>query len=188
MVDIMLKADQVRSAPAEVRSWLKDMLRLEQEAEAPPPHGLAECTTEEAALVLTEIQSDYLACQVFFELGRQNPAENARAVVLHKTSLEDIMHHVRLANVQHLAACLDKIGAAFLSVRGDPEARLFVFDDRGGCYVHQTTRQSVRSLWETLVIARMGGATEQLRNRTSMPVGPTMPIRPDPAVERTAST
>jgi hypothetical protein len=180
MVDLVLKADQIRSAPREVRAWLGSMLQqewgLQAEADPGPGHVLAECSSEEAALVLAEIQSDYLACQVFFELGRGIPLESARGARLHRVLLSDILHHVRLGSVEHLAACLEEISRAFATVRSDPEARILAVDHGGACYVQEMTRQSIRSLWETLVMTRMGRAAEQLGSRMDLPSGPTMPL------------
>jgi hypothetical protein len=42
------------------------------------------------------------------------------------------------------------ITQAFRSVRNDPEASLFGFDQYGLVWIHQTTHDSIRALWEQL--------------------------------------
>jgi hypothetical protein len=178
MVGLVLSADQLRSAPEEVKNWLRGLLQRELllggEAEIAPSQMLAECSPDEAALVLRQIHNDYLACQVFFELGREDPVETARRSVLHRTSVDEIMHHVPVGDVQHLVACLEEISNAFGLVRRDPEAKLLAIDERGGCYVHQTTRRSIKGLWEALVTARLQETPASFP--TMLPAGPTMPL------------
>ena len=83
MVDLVLKAEQIRLAPLEVKEWIRSVVLAEL---APGPErgqdetaeaALAECTVEEAGLVLEPVRDDYLAAQVFLELGRE-PAHNMR--------------------------------------------------------------------------------------------------------------
>jgi hypothetical protein len=182
MVDLVLNADQIRSAPREVREWLKSVVEqelargdtYEEQPRQAPSLALAECSPQEAALILEQIQNDYLASQVFFELGREDPLDRDRSSLLRRTSLEQIMHHVKFTDIEHLAVCLDEISDAFRTVRSDPNAALFAFDGEGGCYVHQTTRRSIRALWQTLVTARVGRHPAFLRS--TMPTGPSVPI------------
>src|SRR4051812_47382568 len=107
MVNLVLTADQIRSAPPEVRQWLRNLLAaeldlpvdaVEHRAET-AARTLADCTFDEAALILQQIQSDYLACQVFFELGREDAAGKMRSGPVRRTSLEEIMHHTKLTDV-----------------------------------------------------------------------------------------
>jgi hypothetical protein len=182
MVDLVLTADQIRSAPVPVREWVRNLLAAELDLPVRPiepredtARTLAECTVDEAARILEHIQSDYLACQVFFELGRDVGPGRAPSASVHRTSLEEIMHHVRLTDVQHLATCLDEISQAFRRVRNDDAVILFAFDQQGGCYVHEMTRRSIRALWQVLVTSRLGGSAPA--------VGPVMPAGPPLASE-----
>ena len=171
MVDLVLTAAQIRSAPSAVRVWVRNLLAAELglplEPQEETARTLAECTVNEAAQILERIQNDYLACQLFFELGRERIPGRAPAASAHRTALEEIMHHVRLTDVDHLAAGLDEIGRAFRAIRGDADALLFAFDQQGGCYVHETTRRSIRALWQALVTSRLGA--------TAPAVSPVMP-------------
>jgi hypothetical protein len=180
MVDVLLKAEQIKTAPREVKAWLNAVLEqelnLKPDPSTAPSNVLAECTIEEAALVLAGLQSDYLACQVFFELGRDRPVENTAATRLHRVALETVMHHVRLDSVEHLATCLGEISRAFANVRRDPEARILALDNAGYCYVREITRQSIKAVWENLVMSRMGKAAEALGARMNVPSGPAVPV------------
>jgi hypothetical protein len=176
MVDFLLRAEEVDSAPREVKDWLASLLDRQvaggtaAAARREPGPILAECSVEEAARVLDLLQSDYLACQVFFELGRDEPAAATPPWQLHRIGLDQILHHVRLADARHLVACLEKIAGAYRTVHPEGGAALFGLDERGGCYVHPTTRQSIHRLWQALVTdhLRSAGAWPQ----AGMPAGP----------------
>jgi len=180
MVNLVLSADQIRSAPPPVREWVRNLLAAEldlpvepmEHREATAARTLTECTVDEAALILQQIQNDYLACQVFFELGREDATAKSRSALIHRTSLEEIMHHVKLADVKHLVACLEEISRAFHEVRGDADAALFAFDRQGDCYVHETTRRSIRTLWQALVTSRLSTSAPPVK--PAMPAGPSL--------------
>jgi hypothetical protein len=165
-----------------VREWIKSILLVELSLAPGPEHGqsemreatLAECTVAEAGLVLEQIRDDYLASQVFFELGRDNLREKTELPGLHRISVAEILRHTRLGDPQHLAACLERIGAAFQTVRHDPAAILFAFDQVGNLYVHDATRRSIKQLWQTLVTSRLGNAPEL--SGIATPKGPVTPI------------
>lgn len=155
MVGLVLTPEQVKSAPPEVRAWLHAMLEAEyggpdlrsgQDEDA----RLAALEPEEAAAMLDRIRSDFLSTQVFFEFGREPSAAAQLPPHLHRVAIPDILRHTQIGDVQHLAACLDAITAAFRAVRGDPDAALFAFDQGGGCYVHVATRQSIQAVWRQL--------------------------------------
>lgn len=179
MVDLLLKADQIKSAPREVKNWLKAMLErdlsLMPDSNTNPSWALAECTIEEAALVLAAIQNDYLACQVFFELGRDQYVEDTPPNRFHKVSLTIVMHHVRLSSGEHLIACLEEISQTFANVRHEPEVQILALDGNGNCYIRETTRQSIRAIWEDLVVNRTGKAAKTLDSRIITPSEPSMP-------------
>ncbi|MBV8092472.1 MAG: hypothetical protein JO110_04415 [Acetobacteraceae bacterium] len=141
MVGIVLTPEQVRSAPAEVREWIKAQIEAEfagglplgsERGEAHRVSALSACRPDEALAVLDRIHRHYMACQVFFELGRDSPGI-PRPPELHRTTVGDIIGHARLDSVDHLGACLATIQNAFREVRQDPGAALFAFDERGGC-------------------------------------------------------
>jgi hypothetical protein len=187
MVDLALKAEQIRSAPREVKEWIRSVV-LAELALAPGPErrqdetaeaSLAACTVEEAGQVLEDIRDDYLSAQVFLELGRDTAHEISGSPELHRIAVTDILRHTRLGDTQHLAACLDRIAQAFQAVRRDPSATLFAFDRMGGLYVHDTTQQSIRALWQALVTSRLPPASAP--PGMAFPAGPTVPLdaRPD---------
>ena len=167
MAALLLTSEQIRTAPPEVRHWLKTVIDAEfelgalQEPAEHPRHELSACTLDEAKSVLELIRSDYISTQVFFELGREYPLAAPSQGPLYRLSLPDIARHCRLRNFEHLAACLETITAAFREVRQDPEASLFASDQRGGLYIHDGTRRSIAQLWHQLVLGETGQATAQ---------------------------
>ncbi|MDR3472076.1 MAG: hypothetical protein P4M09_10345 [Devosia sp.] len=180
MVDLVIKAEDLRAAPQQVREWLAAQL-LDNLNIAAVPSGsetrqeptLAALTTEEAARMLELLRSDYLASQVFFELGRDAPDYALQRPAAHRIALADIVRHTRLGDLDHLAACLDSISAAFRQVHPDPSAMLFAFDQSGGLYVHESTRKSIKALWRAIVTS--GGTGDALAAST-VPAGPTVPL------------
>jgi hypothetical protein len=156
MVGLVLTPEQVNSAPPEVRAWLHSLLETEyggpelRQAGRDGTGNLAAMETEEAVAVLDRIRGDFLACQVFFEFGREASHTAHLPPQLHRVAVPDVMRHTQIADIQHLAACFDTISAAFRDVRGDPEASLIGFDQNGGCYVHATTRRSIQAVWRQM--------------------------------------
>ena len=79
MAGLVLGAEQTRSAPREVNEWIWSFVLAELALAPGPERGqdemaevaLAERTVEEAGLVLEHIRDDYLAAQVFLEIGRR---------------------------------------------------------------------------------------------------------------------
>jgi hypothetical protein len=181
MVNLVLTPDQVRSAPAFVRQWIRSLLAADfdfpvaaaESGDAAAANALAECSLDEAALVLQQIQNDYLACQVFFDLGREEGAAGLHgASAIHRTSLAAIMQHVRLPDIEHLVAYLDEIARAYQRVRGTADAALLAVDRQGDCYIHETTRRSIRALWKALVTSRLNPAVPAVQ--PAMPAGPAV--------------
>lgn len=186
MVDLVISAAQIKSAPHEVKEWIRATILDELALESEPGHGLenrtgaalAECSLEEASLVLEQIRDDYIACQVFFELGRDSLREQTVPPELHRIAIANILRHIRLGDPKHLGTCLNRIGEAFQAVRHDPNATLFALDRAGGLYVHDTTKASIEALWQALVTSRML-STSELPGMTA-PAGPTVPLAARP--------
>jgi hypothetical protein len=154
-----------------VKEWIRSVvlaeLALEPGPEPGPERGqdetaeaaLAECTVEEAGLVLEHIRDDDLAAQVSLEVGSDTAHQYAGSPELHRIPVTDILHHTRLGNAQHLAACLDRIAQAFQEVRRDPGTTLFAIDHIGGLYVHDTTGKSLRRSGQALVTSGLTPAS-----------------------------
>lgn len=155
MTSFSFTAEQIKSAPAEVRRWFEKEITAEfRELAAPhpePTHApeLAACTAEEALAVFDAIRDDFAAAQVFLELGREPPIGNSPAP-LHALSIADIKRNLRLGD-DRLADAFGVIGRTFMRLRNDPAAALFGFDQANHIYLHEATHRSIRSLWETLV-------------------------------------
>jgi hypothetical protein len=149
--------DQVKSAPPEVRRWMERetaaalaaLHRPEPNPADPHAAALAACTPEDAAEVYELIKGNFLLSQVFFELAREALGRGAGAS-LHALGLADMLWQTQLADGDRLVDCFSAINQAFRTVRNDPEASLFGFDQYGQVWIHQTTHDSIRELWEQL--------------------------------------
>jgi hypothetical protein len=157
MTSFTFSVEQVRSAPPEVRRWIEREIAASLAALGKSEHdpsqvhaaALAACLPEEAAQVFELIKGNFLLSQVFFELARETP-NNRSAASLYPISIADILRHTRLGDGDRLVDCFTAINQAFRSIRNDPEATLFGFDQFGHVFIQQTTHDSIRQLWEQL--------------------------------------
>jgi hypothetical protein len=157
MMSFTFSIDQVRPAPLEVRRWIERevtaAVALLQGIEHDPSQlhetALSACTPHEAAEVYELIRGNFLLSQVFFELAREAPRNRGEAP-LHALGLADMLRHTRVADGDRLVECFTAINQAFQTIRNDPEASLFGFDQYGHVWIHQTTHESIRELWEQL--------------------------------------
>jgi hypothetical protein len=160
MTSFTFSIEQVRSAPPEVRRWIERELtaalavlnRLEHDPSQVHAAALAACTPQEAAQLLEMIKGNFLLSQVFFELARDMPNSH-NASPLHPLSVADILRHTRLGDGDRLVDCFTAINQTFQTIRNDPEATLFGFDQQGHVFIHQTTYDCIRQLWEQLFTA-----------------------------------
>jgi hypothetical protein len=160
MTSFTFSIEQVRSAPPEVRRWIEHEItaafaalnRSEHDPSQVHAAALAACIPQEAAQVFEMIKGNFLLSQVFFELARGMPNSHG-PTPLHPLSVADIIRHTRLADGDRLVDCFTAINQAFQTIRNDPEATLFGFDQQGHVFVHQTTHDSVSQLWEQLFAA-----------------------------------
>jgi len=158
MTSLTFSMEQVKSAPLEVRRWiereitatlaaLNDSQRGAAQIHAPT---IAACSPEEAAEVFEAIRGDFLLSQVFFELARDTP-DSHDAAPLHPLRIADILRHTRLSDGDRLVDCFTALNQAFQAVHNDPDATLFGFDQYEHVFVHPTTHDSIRRLWEQLL-------------------------------------
>lgn len=184
MIDFVIRAEDLRNAPPVVREWVRALVRAElalEPEEGPAreePAGLAALTPTEAGQILEFIRSDYLTSQVFFELGRDAAHLPGEPAGLHRIAIADILRHTRLGDADHLGTCLDRINEAFRTLHEDPGATLFAFDRKGGLYVHDTTRRSIKALWQAIVTARLADVSGI--EAGTAPAGPSMPLSARP--------
>ena len=160
MTSFTFSIEQVRSAPAEVRRWIEHEVmtavaalnRSEHDPSQVHEAALAACMPQEATQLFEMIKGNFLLSQVFFELARDMSNSQGPAP-LHPLSVADIIRHTRLADGDRLVDCFTAINRAFQTIRNDPEATLFGFDQQGHVFIHQTTHDSIRQLWEQLYAA-----------------------------------
>src|SRR5262249_34231874 len=150
MTSFTFSAEQMRSAPPEVRRWIEREVTAALAAMGKPGHdpsqvhagALAACVPQEAAQLYELIKGNFLLSQVFFELARDSLNGHA-AAPLHPLSVADILRHTRLGDGDHLVDCFSAINQAFQTLRNDPETTLFGFDQYGHVLIHQTTHNSI---------------------------------------------
>jgi hypothetical protein len=188
MTSFTFSIEQVRSAPPEVRRWIEHEITAAFAALNGSEHdpsqvhaaALAACMPEEAAQVFEMIKGNFLLSQVFFELARDLPISHGPKP-LHPLSVADIIRHTRLADGDRLVDCFTAINQAFQTIRNDPEATLFGFDQQGHVFIHQTTHDSVRQLWEQLFAAHAPTAGgPRLSEFTPPHLGPSEDIAQHP--------
>ena len=160
MTSLTFSIEQLRSAPPEVRRWSEQEVTATLAALGKSEHdpsqvhaaALAACMPHQAAQVFEMIKGNFLLSQVFFELAREMPNSHG-AAPLHPLSVADILRHTRLGDGDRLVDCFTAINQAFRTIRGDPEATFFGFDQYGHVFIHQSTHASIRQLWEQLFAA-----------------------------------
>jgi hypothetical protein len=155
-------AEQLRSAPPEVRRWMAgeiaralsgiDMPHHEPargETRQTPPMALAACTLPEAMQLLELIGGDPTVMRLFFELARDSTVNYGHAA-LHVVRMADLLRNAGLAGEDRLLDGLATIDRAFRQVHGERAGSLFGFDEAGHVYLHETTRASIRQVWQEL--------------------------------------
>ncbi len=159
MVGLTLSAEQIRTAPPEVRRWLEHEIvqtlgLMPAQALSTPPTAtpLVGCNVEEAQGMLALVQGMLPVVSVFFELGREAgsvPVHGMRAF-----RLADIQRHARLHTPDQVIECLGVLTEALRRARGDAEAAFFALDDQGHCLVAEATMRSILRLWHEIVAQR----------------------------------
>lgn len=180
VVSIALTAEQIRSAPPEVRQWIEREVAAAfgwpvkpDEPEAAPAH-LVSCSANDAASILAQIQGVLPAMNVFFEFGRQGSMVPQSRVEAFR--LIDIAHNTRLQNVGQVIGCLDVITEALRRIKDDTSAAFCGFDREGHCIVPVETQQSIFQLWQTVISGQQFGASP------STPAEPAAATPAQPAV------
>ena len=185
MTSFTFSLEQLRSAPLEVRRWIDNeivtalgsLTRSEHGPSEPHSIELAACTPDEALKVFELIKGNFLLSQVFFELAREMPPHTGGSGPHHTLNIGELLRHTRLSDGDRLADCFTAINTAFQSVRNDEEAALFGFDQHGRVYIHDTTHQSIRCVWQQLVTAHAPGpgGSPALCHGGPAPFGFTLP-------------
>ena len=180
MTSFTFSAEQIRSAPPEVRRWMENEIA---KALGSQPHehdpsrmqagALAAVTIDEAAQIFSLISGNFLVMQVFFELARETPLAQG-VPSLHGLNLSDMQRHVQLGDGRQLAECLNVIAHALQKVRNDPTASLFAHDERGHIYIHETTYRSIRTLREQLLPVHSSVAQPQPTEEGAEAIEPMM--------------
>lgn len=183
MVSIALTAEQIRSAPPEVRQWIEREVAaafgwpVKPDAPEAAPAHLVPCSTNDVASILSQIQGVLPAVNVFFEFGRQGAVVPQSRVEAFR--LIDIAHNARLQNVGQVIACLDVITGALRQIKDDAGAAFCGFDREGHCIVPIETQQSIFQLWQTVISGQQLGtppSAAAAEPATAMPEQPVAAI------------
>jgi hypothetical protein len=156
MVGLTLSAEQVHSAPPEVRRWLEqEIIRTlglqpgHEPSPQPAAPPLVGCNVEEAREILSLVQNMLPVVSVFFELGREAHSIPVRSMRAFR--LGDIQRGSRLHAPQQVIECLDILSQALRQLRSDPEAALYGLDNQGHCLIAESTMRSILLLWQEIV-------------------------------------
>jgi hypothetical protein len=150
MMSITLSAEQIRSAPPEVRRWLEREvavslgLQARTGASQRQPAQLAACAHDELAAILSMIQGVFPVVSVFFELGRTGASFAQDRLEGYR--LSDIQHHTRLQSPEQVISCLELINESLRRIRGTTAASFYGIDGEY-CFVATETQQNIRRLW-----------------------------------------
>lgn len=159
--DIVLTAEQIAAAPPEVRQWLHGLFGgderlnsgfiLERNGFASSGDGLAICDTGEIEQLLRGLESDFVACQVLFQLGCDfyNPQTGEQRG--HVVEIADFLNHTDVEDASQLHRCLDAINLQLRELRGDRDATIYHRDGHGGVHVHGRTQHTIYQLWRRLL-------------------------------------
>jgi hypothetical protein len=177
LIGFTLSAEQLRTAPPEVRRWIATemaqtiaalgMASPAANAQLLPP-TLAACTLDEALRIFEAIRGNFMISQVLFELAREPSVEPSQPEV-HALRVADVLRHTRITDGDRLIEALSALNAVFRRLRNDPEAALFGFDDYGHIYIHEVTHRSVRQLWEEIMRAAPMAVTSNTASDAGMP-------------------
>jgi hypothetical protein len=190
MIGITLSAEQIRSAPPEVRRWIEAEIAATVTAlhpVTPDPQVqaamLAPCGPQDAARLFEALRGDHALAQLFLELGREGGHAMPGGLVAHRAG--DVMQHSRIEGRDRLLAGLATIERAFHAVRQDADGALLGMDRAGNVYVHETTCRSIAALWARLLSAGTGTAPAAEPAGPPLGVvpasGPSMPVHFGPA-------
>jgi hypothetical protein len=168
MTSFTFSAEQVRSAPPEVRRWMESEIARALGSQVPSEHdpskmqagALAAVTIDEVAQIFNLISDSFLVTQVFFELARETPLVPGLPS-LHGLNLNDMRRHVQLDDVRQLLECLNVINQALQQVRNDAAATLFARDEQGHIYIHEASYRNIRKLREQLVAEHSSATTAE---------------------------
>ncbi len=180
MTSFMFSAEQVRSAPPEVRRWMENEIARALGSQVPSEHdpskmqagALAAATVDEVAQIFNLISGSFLLTQVFFELARETPLVPGLPS-LHGLNLNDMRRHVQLDDVHHLLECLNVINEALQQVQNDATATLFAKDEQGHIYIHEASYRNIRKLREQLIAEHSSATTPHPADAAGfVPAGP----------------
>jgi hypothetical protein len=172
MVGIVLTAEQVKTAPEEVRRWIEATLRKELSLEAHHPYqrdgfryaedGLAICAFPEISQIFTLLRREPAACRLFLQLGADNYDRAHGVHTARPVALAALARHLGTEGPDALMPLLELINNALRQVRRDDEATLFQLEGEDRVIVHPETQWHIFQLLQ-LVSGAAGLSAEAPR-------------------------
>lgn len=175
MGSITLSAEQIESAPPEVRGWLEHEIMaslgfgMGAEMSAGPPQ-LAVCNPLQAEAMSAAISGILAVVNVFFELGREGAGIVQGGVAAFR--LSEMLRHTRLPSTQQLHECLQLIHRTFRDIRRNEDAALFALDRRRYSVVPAGTQRNILSVWTRLIALQeneRGGSADAVKPDNALP-------------------
>jgi len=154
---ILLTLEQIQSAPVEVRNWLMQFLFNDIPGMAdfgPEPNGgvsddrLAVCSSLEVKNILVGLGDNYMALQIFFQLGCSSSSPVATGRQSRVLSLSDFRHHTDVGDTMQLRRGIQYINEALRGLRDDPEATVCQIEGNDRYRVHCETQHRIQRFWQ----------------------------------------
>ncbi len=154
---ILLTREQIQSAPAEVRNWLIRFLFSDgpgaETFGLEPNSGvsddrLAICTLLEVKKILLGLGDNYMALQIFFQLGCSQDSPVAGGRQSRVLSLADFRRDTDVGDTMQLRRGIQYINEALRTLRDDPEATVCQIEGNDRYRVHCVTQDRIHRFWQ----------------------------------------
>ena len=154
---IFLTHEQIQSAPAEVRDWLTKTLFNGGVAgrnsgwepnRTVSDDRLAILSSVEVKNILAELGENYMALQIFFQLGCALDIPVADGRQSRVLSFADFKNQTDVGDTMQLRRSLQYINEALQALRGDHEATVCQVEGNDRYRVHCATQHRIHRFWE----------------------------------------
>ena len=160
MIGITLTAEQVKTAPPEVRRWIEGVLRKELSLEEHHPlqregfryaeGDLAICGLPEVSQIFTLLRREPDACRLFLALGCDNYDRTRGIHVPRPINIAELTARFGVGDFAALLPGFEVINNALRQIRRDASATLFLVDGEERLLVHQETQWHIHQLLQLL--------------------------------------
>jgi len=154
---IFLTQEQIQSAPVEVRDWLTRTLFNGNPAgtnfgwepnRTVSDDRLAVLSSFEVKNILAALGDNYMALQIFFQLGCAQDGPVAGGRQSRVLSIADFKSQTDVGDTMQLRRGLQYINEALQTLRGDAEATVCQIEGNDRYRVHCSTQHRIHRFWE----------------------------------------